>query len=101
MKFTIDIECTPEEARTFLGLPDVKGLQDNLMKEYEAKFREAMNTMNPEQALSSMMKGFSDQMPGSISNTTGGDLADLQDMQKAFWSNMVSMAGQAKTDDKE
>ncbi|HQP20972.1 MAG TPA: DUF6489 family protein, partial [Phenylobacterium sp.] len=26
MKMTIEIDCTPQEARTFLGLPDVTGL---------------------------------------------------------------------------
>ena len=24
MKITVDVDCTPEEARAFLGLPDVK-----------------------------------------------------------------------------
>jgi hypothetical protein len=28
MKFTIDVECTPEEARSFLGLPDLKPIHD-------------------------------------------------------------------------
>jgi len=28
MKITMNIECTPEEARRFLGLPDVTGLQE-------------------------------------------------------------------------
>ena len=28
MKITMDIECTPEEARRFLGLPDVTGSQE-------------------------------------------------------------------------
>jgi hypothetical protein len=27
MKITVEVECTPEEARQFLGLPDVKPLQ--------------------------------------------------------------------------
>lgn len=28
MKFTVDVECTPEEARTFLGLPDMTRIHD-------------------------------------------------------------------------
>ncbi|WP_420846806.1 DUF6489 family protein [Microvirga tunisiensis] len=28
MKITMDVECTPEEARAFLGLPDVKPMQE-------------------------------------------------------------------------
>jgi hypothetical protein len=28
MKITMDVECTPEEARAFLGLPDVKPMHE-------------------------------------------------------------------------
>lgn len=28
MKFTVDVECTPEEARSFLGLPDMTRVHD-------------------------------------------------------------------------
>lgn len=28
MKITIEIDCTPEEARSFMGLPDVSGAND-------------------------------------------------------------------------
>jgi hypothetical protein len=28
MKFTVDVDCTPEEARAFLGLPDLKPVHD-------------------------------------------------------------------------
>lgn len=32
MKFTVDVDCTPEEARTFLGLPDMKPIHDLYMQ---------------------------------------------------------------------
>jgi hypothetical protein len=35
MKMTIEIDCTPVEARTFLGLPDVSALNDHLVKEMQ------------------------------------------------------------------
>ena len=28
MKFHVDVDCTPEEARSFLGLPDMKPIHD-------------------------------------------------------------------------
>jgi len=28
MKFNVEVECTPEEARSFLGLPDLKPIHD-------------------------------------------------------------------------
>lgn len=32
MKFTVDVECTPVEARSFLGLPDLTPIQDHYVK---------------------------------------------------------------------
>ncbi len=40
MKITIDIDCSPKEAREFLGLPDLKPLQDAFM----ANMQEKMST---------------------------------------------------------
>ncbi|MDZ4735977.1 MAG: DUF6489 family protein, partial [Rhodospirillaceae bacterium] len=39
MKVTIDIDCTPEEARAFMGLPDVAPLQARMLAEIEARMR--------------------------------------------------------------
>ncbi|MGH6987096.1 MAG: DUF6489 family protein [Caulobacteraceae bacterium] len=33
MKMKIEIDCTPEEARAFVGLPDVSGLNGRLVEE--------------------------------------------------------------------
>ena len=30
MKITVNVDCTPDEARHFFGLPDVKPMQDAL-----------------------------------------------------------------------
>jgi hypothetical protein len=49
MKINISIDCTPEEARRFLGLPDVVPVQEALMAEVEAKMREALRTLEPEE----------------------------------------------------
>jgi Family of unknown function (DUF6489) len=51
MKFNVDIECTPEEARAFFGLPDVKPLQDALLPEVEERLRATLNAMDPEAML--------------------------------------------------
>ena len=37
MKVTFDIDCTPEEARAFLGLPDVRPMQEAVMKQVQEK----------------------------------------------------------------
>lgn len=51
MKVTVDIDCTPEEARTFLGLPDVKPMQDEMLREMTDKMRSAVNTLDPDQIM--------------------------------------------------
>ena len=52
MKITIDVDCTPQEARAFLGLPDVKPVQDAMM----ASLSEQMKTQAGKMDLESMMK---------------------------------------------
>jgi len=37
MKITVDIDCTPEEARKFLGLPDVAPMQETLMRQVQER----------------------------------------------------------------
>ena len=51
MKVKIEIDCTPEEARLFLGLPDVKPMQDEMMREMTEKMRSAMNAIGPDEAM--------------------------------------------------
>lgn len=48
MKVSIDVECTPVEARTLLGLPDVEPLQKAMMKQMEEKMSNAMNLLDPD-----------------------------------------------------
>ena len=51
MKITVDIDCTPEEARAFLGLPDVKPMQEQLMQEIQERMASSIRSMGPEQML--------------------------------------------------
>lgn len=44
MKLHIDIDLTPEEARAFLGLPDVGPMQERVLKEMEKRTTEAMKS---------------------------------------------------------
>jgi hypothetical protein len=55
MKFTIDIDCTPQEARAFLGLPDVESVQRALASEIETRMRAALDRMDPERMLQTWM----------------------------------------------
>jgi hypothetical protein len=75
MNVKIDIDCTPEEARTFLGLPDVKPLQEAMMKEVEERMRANLSAMDPE----TMFKTW---LPAGLQG--------WEQMQKMFWANMAS-----------
>jgi hypothetical protein len=48
MKITMNVECTPEEARAFLGLPDVKPMQEEMLKEVQKRLSASLKSMDPE-----------------------------------------------------
>jgi len=51
MKITMNIECTPEEARAFLGLPDVQPMQEEMLKEVQKRLSTSLKAMDPETML--------------------------------------------------
>lgn len=48
MKINIEIDCTPDEARRFLGLPDVAPAQERAMAEIEARLMRAITETDPQ-----------------------------------------------------
>lgn len=85
MKFTIDIDCTPEEARRFLGLPDVQPMQTALMEEVQSHLMHNLSAMDPETL-------FKTWLPTQVHN--------LDHFQKLFWSQMAAQfGGSARRDD--
>ncbi len=54
MKITVDVDCTPEEARRFMGLPDLTPLHDT----YLAKMRTAIDQGITPDMVQSMMQGW-------------------------------------------
>lgn len=55
MKVKIDIECTPAEARNFLGLPNVEPLNDKLVEEMTKRMEANMEVLEPEALMRSWM----------------------------------------------
>lgn len=45
MRLTINIDCTPEEARAFFGMPDVAPLNDMVVAEMTRRAKEQMDTL--------------------------------------------------------
>ena len=46
MKFTVNVDCTPQEAREFLGLPNVQPMQERAMKQFEERLLAGMSAMS-------------------------------------------------------
>ena len=85
MKITVDVDCTPEEARTFLGLPDVKPMQDAMMSEIENRMKATLSAMEPEALLRTWL-------PAGVQG--------MEQLQKMFWSQFSAAsraAGAAST----
>lgn len=55
MKMNVEIECTPVEARAFLGLPNVEPLNDHLVAEMKRRMDENIAMMKPEELMKSWM----------------------------------------------
>lgn len=81
MKFTVDVECTPEEARAFLGLPDVKPMQDALMTQVQERMTASLQAMEPE----AMLKTW---LPAGVQG--------MEQLQKMFWSQFASAGRREK-----
>ena len=84
MKITIDVDCTPDEARAFLGLPDVAPMQEAAIAKVQEQLMAALATMDQETIVKTWLPG---------------GLEGLDRMQKAFWSQFAA-GGQSGSSDK-
>lgn len=71
MDFKINVNCTPEEARTFLGLPDLKPIQDRYVEA-------VLDTMNGGASIEQM-------------ETMFRNLSPLGDASMKMFSDMMSL----------
>jgi hypothetical protein len=55
MKVTVEVDCTPVEARSFLGLPDVTGLNEALVTEMQSRMKTNMAALQPEELMKNWM----------------------------------------------
>ena len=80
MKVNVEVTCTPEEARSFFGLPDLKPMQDRIMGEIEERMRSGLGALNPETV-------FKTGLPASMQC-----VEQMQQMQQAFWQQLAGIA---------
>ena len=84
MKMTIEVECSPQEARAFLGLPDVTPLNEKLVSEMQGRMEKNMAMLSPEE----MMKAWASF--GAASQE------QFRKLMTAAADNMIGGAGRTK-----
>jgi hypothetical protein len=81
MKVTIEIDCTPVEARQFMGLPDVQPMQAAVMAELEKRVMAEAAKFSPDGFLRAWF-------------TEGQQGADLfRDMFRGFFAQAAAARG--------
>jgi hypothetical protein len=78
MKVNIEIDCTPEEARTFMGLPDVSGLHDIYLGRMEGFMKDGITPADMEKLVANWM-------PAAA--------LGLEQFQKAIWGALGTATG--------
>lgn len=73
MKVTVNVDCTPEEARAFIGLPNIAPLQERMMKELENRMADNLQNLDPETFMKTWLP---------LTMESWGE------MQKMFWGQM-------------
>ena len=81
MKIHFDIDCTPEEARTFVGLPEVSVLQADVVARLRERSLANVNSMDPEKLLKTWM-------PAGVEG--------WEKMVKGFWGQTGAVSGADK-----
>jgi hypothetical protein len=53
MKFNVELECTPLEARAFFGLPDVQPMQNAVLEKLQEQMMSNIEKVSPEALIQS------------------------------------------------
>jgi hypothetical protein len=79
----MNVECTPEEARAFMGLPDVQPMQHALMQELQDRLSANIRAMDPEVMVKTWLPA---------------GLQGAEQLQKMFWSQVQqTLSGMTQT----
>ncbi|RLA20378.1 MAG: hypothetical protein DRQ61_00220 [Gammaproteobacteria bacterium] len=80
MKINIEVDATPQELRTFFGLPHIEVIQEEMLKKMREKMLENIDSLD----VTKMMSQF---MPENIQS--------LEGVQKSFWDAMMGQMASA------
>ena len=82
MKITINVDCTPEEARRYMGLPDVAPMQEAVLQKIQDQMMANVGSMQP-----------ADMMKTWLPMGSEG----WMELQKAFWNKLTSSGTQSES----
>jgi len=83
MKVTIVIDCSPEEARDLMGLPDFTAMNDELVSGLSEKLQASL----------------SGEDPGALlKNWFAGGTEGIEKMQKDFWAQFTGGTGKGSSE---
>ncbi len=71
MKIHVEIDCTPEEARQFLGLPDLRPMQDAVLARVQQQMLDGVNALSPEVLLKNWLP-MAPQSPDQMRDAMAG-----------------------------
>ncbi|ALG67201.1 DUF6489 family protein [Beggiatoa leptomitoformis] len=77
MKIKVDVEATPQELRSFFGLPDLEPLQNEMLEIIRKNMSAGMDGFDP----ATLMKPFLPE-----------HLQSLSTLQKTFWQAMMGVS---------
>ena len=76
MKVTIEIDATPQEMRTLMGLPDIEPIQQEMMQKIREKALSGIEANDPAQLMQLLMP-------------TADQFKNLEAMQASFWQTVA------------
>lgn len=80
MKFLIEVDCTPDEARQFIGLPEVAPMQKAVMETIQKRLVESIEKLDSKALLDNWM-------PLSLKG---------MEQWQSMWSQLASAAMQSR-----
>ncbi len=86
MKVTMNIECSPEEARAFLGLPNVAPINEMMVEKVSDQLESNMDMMNPAEVMQHWMNFgglMRDQFLHAMTTAAGAALHEDADAKSA------------------
>jgi len=80
MRATIDVECTPAEARGCFGVPDFEPMQAAVMERLQKRMLSEIDKFSPESRMNQWSSGFNQWLSGIPQNVEG-----MQAMFANWW----------------